>query len=66
MFTFLKKKNFDAEKIREFNSALKAIELFIMLSEWEKAKSALKEVEFKEKDSLSIILDKIDKMDDKE
>ena len=66
MFTFFRKKNFNAEKVWEFNSALKAIELFIMLSEWEKARNALKEVEFKEKDSLSIVLDKIDKMDDKE
>jgi len=66
MFSLFKKKIFDSNKVREFNSAIKAVELFVMLSEWEKARQALKEIEYKEKDSLNIILEKIDKIDDKE
>lgn len=66
MFGFFKKRKVETGNVKEFNSALKATELFIMLSEWEKAKKALKEIEFKEKESLSIVLDKIDQMDDKE
>ncbi|MDD2870492.1 MAG: SpoIIE family protein phosphatase [Candidatus Gracilibacteria bacterium] len=66
MFGFFKKRKVETGNVKEFNSALKATELFIMLSEWEKAKKALKEIEYKEKESLSIVLDKIDKMDDKE
>ncbi len=66
MFGFLKNKKIDTTQVKQFDSALKAIEFFIMLSEWEKARKALKEIEFKEKDSLSIVLDKLDGMDDKE
>lgn len=66
MFGFLKNKKVDGDNVKQFDSALKAIEIFIMLSEWEKWKKALKEIEYKEKDSLSIVLDKIDQMDDKE
>lgn len=66
MFGLFKNKNVDTGNIKQFDSALKAIEIFIMLSEWEKWKKALKEIEFKEKDSLSIVLEKIDQMDDKD
>ncbi|MDP2091111.1 MAG: PP2C family protein-serine/threonine phosphatase [Candidatus Gracilibacteria bacterium] len=66
MFGLFKNKNVDTGNIKQFDSALKAIEIFIMLSEWEKGKKALKEIEFKEKDSLSIVLEKIDQMDDKD
>ncbi len=66
MFGFLKSKKVDIEKIRQFNSAIKAIEIFIMLSEWDKAKKAIKEVEFKEKDSLNTVMTKLDLIDDKD
>lgn len=66
MFGFLKTKVVDNESIKEFDGAIRAINIFIMLSEWEKAKKALKEIEYKEKNSLNLILDELDKMDDKE
>ena len=65
MFGFSRRKKIDYSKINEFNGAVKAIDIFIMLSEWEKAKKALKEIEYKEKDSLTLILNRLDKMDDK-
>jgi hypothetical protein len=66
MFSFLVKKEVNYENIKEFDSALKAINIFIMLSEWDKARKALKEIEYKEKSSLNLILDELDKLDDKE
>lgn len=66
MFGFFKKKKVDNEQIRAFDGAIKAINVFIMLSEWEKAKKALEEIEFKEKESLNNVLDELDQMDDKE
>lgn len=65
MFGFSKKKKIDIAKIKEFDGARKAIEIFIMLSEWTKARKALEEVEIKEKKSLNIVLEKLDNMDDK-
>ncbi len=64
MFGFLKRKKVNTEEVKAFDSALKATNIFIMLSEWEKAKKALDEIEYKEKDSLNEILDKLDKLDD--
>jgi hypothetical protein len=66
MFSFFKKKKVDNEQIKAFDSAIKAINIFIVLSEWKKAKKALDEIEFKEKESLNLILSKLDEMDDKE
>lgn len=66
MFSFFRKKKVDTEKVKVFDGAIKAIEIFIMLSEWEKAKKALKEIEYKEKDSLNVIIIKLDSIDDKE
>lgn len=66
MFGFFRTKVVNNENIKEFDGALRAINVFIMLSEWEKAKKALKEIEYKEKNSLNLILDELDKMDDKE
>lgn len=66
MFGFWKKKEINNEKIKEFDGAIQAIGIFIVLSEWEKARKALNEIEFKEKESLSIILSKLDRKDDKE
>jgi len=63
MFNFLKKTEINSEKIKEFNGVIKAINIFILISEWEKAKKALTEIEIKEKESLRILLEKIDKED---
>jgi hypothetical protein len=37
-----------------------------LISEWERGKKALEEIEYKEKESLNEILDELDEMDDKE
>jgi hypothetical protein len=63
---FFKKKEINSNSIKAFNGAIKAIEIFILLSEWTKAKKAIEEIEFKEKSSLNIILEEIDKLDDLE
>ena len=52
MFWFFKKKQVNSREVKAFDSALKAIKLFMVLSEWEKAKKALSEIGFKEKESL--------------
>jgi len=64
MFGFLKRKKVNTDDVKAFDSALKATNIFIMLSEWEKAKKALEEIEYKEKKSLNEILDKLDELDD--
>ena len=66
MFGFLKKKKVDANSIEAFDSAIEAIEIFMSLSEWEKARKALDEVETKEKESLDYIVDKLSKKTDAE
>jgi predicted nucleic acid-binding Zn-ribbon protein len=66
MFGFLKKKKVDTNSIEAFDSAIEAIEIFISLSEWDKARKALDEVETKEKESLDYIVDKLSKKTDNE
>jgi len=66
MFGFWKKKKVDNNSIEAFDSAIEAIEIFISLSEWEKATKALDEIENKEKESLDYILDKLDQKTDNE
>ena len=66
MLNIFRSKKIDSEQVKAFDSAVKAINIFAMLYEWDKAKQALKEIEYKEKDSLNVILDKLDTMDDKE
>lgn len=65
MFSFFRKKKVDWNKVKEFDGAVKAIKLFIVLSEWDKARKALKEIEYKEKDSLNQLLEDLDKTDDR-
>jgi hypothetical protein len=60
MFGLFKKKEVNTKSINVFNKALKAIGIFILLSEWDKAKKALDEIKYKEKDSLDIVLNKLD------
>ena len=66
MFGFWKKKKVDTDSIEAFDSAIKAIEIFMSLSEWNKANKALDEIETKEKESLDYIVDKLSKKTDRE
>jgi len=60
MFNFFnKKKKINAEEIKAFDWAIKAIEIYIALSEWSKAKKAIDEIKVKEKESLTSLLEKI-------
>lgn len=64
MFNFLKKnKKVNANEIKEFDSAIKAIEIFIALSDWPNAKRAIDEIISKEKDALNKFLEKLDNED---
>jgi hypothetical protein len=50
MFGFLfSKKKVDAEKVQAFKDALEAINIFILISEWERAKDSILEIEKKER-----------------
>ena len=60
MFNFFKRKKIDDKNITNFNEVLKAINIFILLSDWEKAKFALSEIKTKENESFNILLKKID------
>lgn len=60
MFGFWKKKEVDSSKIKNYKDALEAIRIFILLSEWKKARHALDEIRLKEKQSFDELLDKID------
>ena len=66
MFGFWKKKKVDTNSIEAFDSALKAIDVFITLSEWKKARKAIEEIESKEKESLDYILEKLENKTDNE
>jgi predicted nucleic acid-binding Zn-ribbon protein len=66
MFGFLKKKKVDTNSIEAFDSAIEAIKIFMSLSEWDKTRKALDEVETKEKESLDYIVDKLSKKTDNE
>lgn len=60
MFGFSKKnKDIKTQDIKAFNWAKKAIEAFILLSEWAKARKALEEITFKENEWLNKSLNKI-------
>ena len=61
MFGFFRKKKVDRQNIKAFDGALKAINVFIVLSEWSKAKKAIEEIEYKEKKSLTIKLERLEK-----
>jgi hypothetical protein len=50
MFLFWNKK-VDFQKIKDFKDAISAVKVFIWTQEWEKAKTALKEIRLKEKSS---------------
>ena len=63
MFKIFRKKNVDPQTIKNFNEVLKTIDIFIRLSEWEKARMALKEIRIKEKQSLTDLMVKIEKED---
>ncbi|MDD3144722.1 MAG: PP2C family protein-serine/threonine phosphatase [Candidatus Gracilibacteria bacterium] len=59
MFDFLKKKKkIDTNEVKAFDSAVKAIEVFIALSEWGNAKKAIEEILYKETEALNKFLEK--------
>ncbi|NVP17598.1 serine/threonine-protein phosphatase [Candidatus Gracilibacteria bacterium] len=61
MFDFLKKKKkVDTKEVKAFDSAVRAIEVFIALSDWANAKKATDEILFKEKEALNKFLEKYD------
>lgn len=66
IFSFFIRKNVVAEKIKEFNEGIKAINIYILLSEWDKAKQAIDEIEKKEQESLDTLLEKLRKDESKE
>lgn len=63
MFDFLKKKKVDTLNITDFNEAINAINIFMLLSEWGKAKKSLEEVKTKEQNSYEKLIDNLDKQD---
>ena len=59
MFGFLfSKKKVDADKVQAFKDALEAINIFILISEWERAKDSILEIEHKERIGLNSFLSK--------
>lgn len=59
MFGFLfHKKKVDTEKVQAFKDAIKAINIFILISEWDKAKDSIREIEKKERKGLNDFLKK--------
>lgn len=63
MFGFWKKKEVDWSKIKNYKDALEAIHIFMLLSEWKKARHALDEIRLKEKKSFDELLEKINQDD---
>lgn len=63
MFGFKKKTQVDETKIQNYKDAVEAVEIFMMLSEWEKSRNALFEIKSKEKSSLDQLVQKIDEED---
>ncbi len=63
MFGFWKKKEVDWSKIKNYKDALEAIHIFMLLSEWKKARNALEEIKLKEKESFDELLNKINQDD---
>ncbi|MCP4523430.1 MAG: serine/threonine-protein phosphatase [Candidatus Gracilibacteria bacterium] len=61
MLGFGKQKKVEEAQIKGFKDAIKAIEVFILLSEWEKAKAALEEIKGKEKSSFDALFAKINR-----
>lgn len=66
MFKFLKKKKkIDTEKIKAFDSAIEAINVYIAISDWKNARNWLEEIYFKEKKSLYKTVEKLENWDEK-
>ena len=64
MFNFKTKKEIKYENITNFNTWIKAINLFIDILEWEKAKKILNQIKDIEKESLNKINYKLEKEKD--
>ena len=65
-FWFFFKTKVVPKNIKEFDEAIKAINIYILLSEWNNAKQAIEEIEKKEQESLDLLLDKLRKDQSKE
>ncbi len=63
MFNIFKKKKINTQAVKSFNEVVKTIDIFIRLSEWEKARMALAEIRNKEKKSLADLMIKIESED---
>jgi len=61
---FSKNKNINTQEVKAFNEAIKAIDIYIALSEWAKARKAVEEILYKEKESLNEYLEKISQEND--
>lgn len=64
LLTFSKKK-IDTQKIKNFNNALKVVEDFVLLEDFEKASLALKEIRNKEDESFRKYIETIEEKDKK-
>lgn len=64
LLTFSKKK-IDTQKIKNFNNALKVVEDFVLLEDFEKASLALKEIRSKEDESFRKYIETIEEKDKK-
>lgn len=63
MFGFGKKKTVDEGNIKGYKDAVEAVNIYMLLSEWEKSRNALSEIKQKEKKSLDKLIEKIDAQD---
>ncbi len=67
MFWFLKrKKKINTEEINNFNKAIKVIEDFILLEEFENAELAIQEIKSKENESFKIYIESVSEKNKKE
>jgi len=62
MFGFFIKKKVDLEKVRDYKQAIKAINIFAILNEWNNAYASINEVRTKEENDYKHLVDEIDKV----
>ncbi|USN59265.1 MAG: hypothetical protein H6767_04240 [Candidatus Peribacteria bacterium] len=59
MFNLFKKKKVESENIKQFKHAIDAINVFITLEDWDKARQGISEIKGKEKEGLEKLLNKL-------
>lgn len=62
MFGFFWKKKVEVEKVKDYKHAIKAIKVFSILNEWNKAFSSIKEIRNKEDEDYRHLIEEIDKI----